>query len=627
MVFVARCGIAFAIIREFSVDYVTEVGPFQRGSGNHDILSFCARVGIMAHHEQGTAAETPAWSSESIEAPVRDLTGTILGDFEVKRLLGRGGMGQVYLANQTSLNRPVALKVLHPHYLSRPIYVKRFEAEATAVAKLNHPNIVHVYTIGCLDQVRFIAMEYVEGTNLREYINKKGALDLPLAMSIMRQAGQAIGAAGEVGLVHRDVKPENILLTRKGRAKVADFGLCRDLGADRLHITQPGTTMGTPLYMSPEQAQGKPLDHRSDLYSLGVTFYHMLSGEPPFRADSAVALALKHVSEPPVSLRLRRPDIPPDLERLVLKLMAKSPMDRYQSAAEMLADLTKIRASLQPSLGTIADDNAISLPKLEEASKAGTGSGVALPASTTSAPAASTLSLVPNRLMRPWVLVLTGAIFAVAGAVLGWSTRTSDLPGGDPARKLPGLAIEPRWSLIPRQDSAEEQYRHALLGAGDLELAAAWVAVPGYHPHSSEWISTAYFQFSRRLYRQGDQDRLAAFKTELTAWRAAKTSDQELVRIIDCALKVLNKDLDGVIENMSRIAGPEERARQGARDEPSIYDPGLLEFSVEIVGDALKLASQPGPQTGEIKKEKLVGIQNRLISYMRRVRMSEWVSR
>ncbi len=581
----------------------------------------------MAHHEQGTAAETPAWSSESMEAPVRDLTGTILGDFEVKRLLGRGGMGQVYLANQTSLNRPVALKVLHPHYLSRPIYVSRFEAEATAVAKLNHPNIVHVYTIGCLDQVRFIAMEYVEGTNLREYINKKGALDLPLAMSIMRQAGQAIGAAGEVGLVHRDVKPENILLTRKGRAKVADFGLCRDLGADRLHITQPGTTMGTPLYMSPEQAQGKPLDHRSDLYSLGVTFYHMLSGEPPFRADSAVALALKHVSEPPVSLRLRRPDIPPDLERLVLKLMAKSPMDRYQSAAEMLADLTKIRASLQPSLGTIGDENAISLPKLEEASKAGTGSGVALPAATTSAPAASTFSLIPNRLMRPWVLVLTGAIFAVAGAVLGWSTRTSDLPGGDPARKLPGLAIEPRWSLIPRQDSAEEQYRHAQLGAGDLELAAAWVAEPGYHPHSPEWISTAYFQFSRRLYRQGDQDRLAAFKTELTAWRAAKTSDQELVRIIDCALKVLNKDLDGVIENMSRIAGPEERARPGARDEPSIYDPGLLEFSVEIVADALKLASQPGPQTGEIKKEKLVGIQNRLISYLRRVRMSEWVSR
>ncbi len=576
----------------------------------------------MSHHEQGTTAETPAWSSDSTESPVRDLTGTTLGDFEVKRLLGRGGMGQVYLATQISLNRPVALKVLHPRYLSKPIYLSRFEAEATAVAKLNHPNIVHVYTLGYVDPVRFIAMEYVEGTNLREYINKKGALDLPLALSIMRQAGQAIGAAGEVGLVHRDIKPENLLLTRKGRAKVADFGLCRDLGADRLHITQPGTTMGTPLYMSPEQAQGKPLDHRSDLYSLGVTFYHMLSGEPPFRADSAVALAMKHVSEQPVSLRVRRPDIPLELERLVLKLMAKSPRDRYQSAAEMLADLAKIRASLQATLGTIGDENAISLPRVDETTKAGSGSGAVLAAT-----APSTLSLVTTGLLRPRTLLLTGLIFALVGAALGWSSRPPDLSADPGGRRLPGLAIEPRWALIPKQDSAEEQYRYAQLRAAEFELAAAWLAVPGFHAHSPEWVSPAYLQFSRRLYRQGDQDRLAAFKGELVAWRAANTSDQELARIIDSALKLLNKDLDGVIDGMSRIAGPDERARASARDEPNIYDPGLLEFSVEILGNALKLASQPGPQTAAIKKEKLVGIQNRLISYLRRVRMSEWASR
>jgi len=581
-------------------------------------------IGIMSQHEQGTTAETPAWSSDSMESPVRDLTGTKLGDFEVKRLLGRGGMGQVYLATQISLNRPVALKVLHPHYLSKPIYLSRFEAEATAVAKLNHPNIVHVYTLGYVDGVRYIAMEYVEGTNLREYINKKGALELPLALSIMRQAGQAIGAAGEVGLVHRDIKPENLLLTRKGRAKVADFGLCRDLGADRLHITQPGTTMGTPLYMSPEQAQGKPLDHRSDLYSLGVTFYHMLSGEPPFRADSAVALALKHVSEQPVSLRVRRPDIPLELERLVLKLMAKRPADRYQSAAEMLADLAKIRASLQATLGTLGDENAISLPRVDETTKAGSGSGAALAAAT----APSTLSLVTSGLLRPRTLLLTGMIFALVGAALGWSARPADLPAGDlGARRLPGLAIEPRWAMIPRQASAEEQYRYAQFRAANLDLAAAWLAVPGFHAHSPEWVSPAYLQYARRLYRQGDQDRLAAFKGELAAWRAANTPDQELARIIDSALKLLNKDLDGVIDGMSRVAGPDERARAGARDEPNIYDPGRLEFGVEILADALKLASQSGPQAAEIKREKLVGIQNRLISYLRKVRMSEWASR
>ncbi len=162
----------------------------------------------------------------AIGASVRDLTGVTLGDFKIEKLLGRGGMGEVYLATQLSLSRPVALKVLRPNLASNPTYLGRLRSEATAVAKLNHPNIVHVYTFGCVDQINFIAMEYVQGTNLKEYIIKKGALDIPLAFSIMRQTGQAIGAAGEVGLVHRDVKPENILMTKKGRVKVADFGLC-----------------------------------------------------------------------------------------------------------------------------------------------------------------------------------------------------------------------------------------------------------------------------------------------------------------------------------------------------------------------------------------------------------------
>ena len=175
------------------------------------------------------------------------------------------------------------------------------------------------------------------------------------------------------------------------------------------------------------------------------------------------------------------------------------------------------------------------------------------------------------------------------------------------ARRLPGLAIEPRWTMIPRQDSAEEQYRYAQLRASDLDLAAAWLAVPGFHGHSPEWVSPAYLQFTRWLYRQGDQDRLAAFKGELAGWQAAKTARPGAGPDHRLCVKLLNKDLDGVIDGMSRIAGPDDRARAGARDEPSIYDPGLLEFSVEILADGLKLASQPGPQATGIKKEKLVG--------------------
>src|SRR5262249_10824267 len=161
-----------------------------------------------------------------------------------------------------------------------------------------HPNIVHIYTYDLAGTIRFIAMEYVPGTNLREYLGRKGALELPAALSIMRQAALAVGAAGEIGLGHRDIKPENLLLTKKGEVKVADFGLCRDLAEGRrVDLTQPGTALGTPQYMSPEQCQGKELDHRSDLYSLGVTFFHILAGTPPFHAQNALAMALKHIHD------------------------------------------------------------------------------------------------------------------------------------------------------------------------------------------------------------------------------------------------------------------------------------------------------------------------------------------
>ena len=166
-------------------------------------------------------------SSSPALGPAQDLTGKVLGDFRVERILGQGGMGEVYLARQLSLDRSVALKVLKSEWSSNPTYMARFEAEAWAAAKLNHPNIVHIYTLGSLEGLRFIAMEYVLGTNLREFLVKRGIPDLPLALAIMRQSGLAVGAAGEAGLIHRDIKPENLLLTKKGQVKVADFGLAR----------------------------------------------------------------------------------------------------------------------------------------------------------------------------------------------------------------------------------------------------------------------------------------------------------------------------------------------------------------------------------------------------------------
>ncbi len=219
-----------------------------------------------------------------------DLTGRTLADFHILRRLGQGGMGQVYLAEQISLKRKVALKILRPELASDPTALPRFKAEATAVAQATHANIVQVYAIGEADGMSYMALEYVEGRNLREYLAKKGPPDVLLALSIMRQVASALQRASELGIIHRDIKPENILLTRKGEVKVADFGLSRCLIGDRpaLNLTQSGVTMGTPLYMSPEQVEGKPVDSRTDIYSFGVTCYHMLAGQPPFHGDFAV---------------------------------------------------------------------------------------------------------------------------------------------------------------------------------------------------------------------------------------------------------------------------------------------------------------------------------------------------
>ncbi len=289
---------------------------------------------------------------EPVETPV-DLTGRTIADFAVLRKIGQGGMGQVYLARQLSLKREVALKILRKEMAENAVALKRFRAEAEAVAKISHPNIVQVYAVGVQDGLHFMALEYVEGRNLREYLERKGPPEVPVALAIFRQVAAALQRAGELGLVHRDIKPENILLNRKVEVKVADFGLsCYFAGdAKPLGLTQSGMTLGTPLYMSPEQVQGRPVDHRSDLYSFGVTCYHVLAGTPPYTGLNAFEVAVQHVQATPEPLESIRPDLPLELCALVMKLMAKRPEDRYQSAKEVSRELARIQKG--SSTGTV----------------------------------------------------------------------------------------------------------------------------------------------------------------------------------------------------------------------------------------------------------------------------------
>jgi serine/threonine-protein kinase len=290
-----------------------------------------------------------------------DLTGQTIGEeFKVHRRLGQGGMGQVYLAEQISLRRKVALKVLKPELSANEISLKRFESEAMNVAQATHPNIVQVYSVGVWEGLRYMALEYVEGLNLREYLAKKGSPSVPLALSIMRQVASALVEAAEHSIVHRDIRPENILLTRKGQVKVADFGLARCFAPDQqaLNLTQSGVTMGTPLYMSPEQVQGRATDSRTDIYSFGVTCYHMMAGEPPFKGDTPFEVALQHVQVEAKPLAEIRPDLPPGLCAIVHKMMAKDPANRYQTARELLQDIVRLRhsltASIQKATGSIS---------------------------------------------------------------------------------------------------------------------------------------------------------------------------------------------------------------------------------------------------------------------------------
>lgn len=310
---------------------------------------------------QDPTTPAPRATKPSSTAPSPDLSGQRFGDFQILRRLGQGGMGQVYLAEQISLKRKIAIKVLREDIAANPTAIERFKIESKNVAQLSHANIVQVHMIGEHAGRHFMVLEYVEGKSLGEYVARKGPLEVPLVISIMRQVAGALNRASEMGIVHRDIKPENILLNRKGEAKVADFGLSRCLD-HAVELTRTGAAVGTPVYMSPEQVEGKPVDQRSDIYSFGVTCYQMLAGHAPFEGSNAFEIALKHVREEPAPLEEIRSDIPPALCAIVSRMMAKKPKARYQSARELRDDIIRVRDSLSGGATAMPVDSIIVEP-------------------------------------------------------------------------------------------------------------------------------------------------------------------------------------------------------------------------------------------------------------------------
>jgi eukaryotic-like serine/threonine-protein kinase len=289
--------------------------------------------------------------------------GDLIADrYELEALVGSGGMSDVFRAHDRQLDRRVAIKILHERYVGDPEYLERFRREARAVARLSHPNIVTVIDRGGSDGRQFIVFEHVDGENLKELVQRTGRLPVRRALELALGVADGLAFAHQHGLVHRDVKPQNVLLSREGEVKVTDFGIARSLHVEH-GVTQTGTVLGTGEYLAPEQASGKPVSPATDVYSLGVVLWELLAGEVPFVGENFVAVALRHVNEPVPSLHERRPDVSPRLASAVERALAKDPASRFPSMAALAKEL---RVCLAEADGQIPpapqeDDAALTL--------------------------------------------------------------------------------------------------------------------------------------------------------------------------------------------------------------------------------------------------------------------------
>jgi eukaryotic-like serine/threonine-protein kinase len=378
------------------------------------------------------------------------------GRYRIQRKLGAGGMADVYLAEDQELGRRVAIKILNGRHANDDQFIERFRREAKNAAALNHPNIVSIYDRGEAEDTYYIAMEFLDGRTLKELVVGRGAAPINVAIEYARQILSALRFAHRHGIVHRDIKPHNVLVDAEGRVKVTDFGIAR---AGTSQMTETGSIVGTAQYLSPEQARGGEVDPRSDLYSLGVVLYELLTGKTPFDGETPVEIAMKHLSNAPKPPSKLRPDVPPELDKVVLRALAKDPNDRYQSADEMEADLERVARGAPVSAATAATQV---LPAAAVVAADSTSATMIAPPPSTPARVVPPPPVVreeeyaepggPERPLWPWLLA---AAFVIAAAIAGFFVW----------HELSGSKVKEPVALYinEKQAQAEQQIRAAHL--------------------------------------------------------------------------------------------------------------------------------------------------------------------
>src|ERR687895_745123 len=387
--------------------------------------------------------------------------GTLIGErFRLEEKVGSGGMSSVYRAFDPTLERRVAIKLMHRDISSDPDQLERFRREARAVARLNHPHGVTFIDSGGDGAAPYILFECVEGETLKERIRRLGRLPIDEAIAYAIEIGRALECAHTHKLVHRDVKPQNVLIDRDGRAKVTDFGIARSMEAQGLTAT--GRVLGTTDYVSPEQALGHEVTEQSDIYSLGVVLYEMLTGEAPFKADTQVGVAMKHVREPLPDVQRRRPEISATLAAVVERATAKETENRYATVQDMVHDLEEVLAIEAPRTGQATGEATTVLRSLS----------------------GDTADFAPGRLRHPKrALFLTFAVLALAGAAIGYfATRTEPGPGPAATPSAPGL------SPVKLSQDAADDYDPE--GDGEESSGQVQFAIDGLP--ATEWDTETY---------------------------------------------------------------------------------------------------------------------------------------